>query len=42
VSKGGTSYISNIAAACPSCNRSKGAKDLDEWLSERKVPMCLT
>ena len=42
VSKGGTSYIENIAAACPSCNLSKGAKDLDEWLSERKVPMCLT
>ena len=42
VSKGGTSYIENIAAACPACNMSKGAKDLDEWLSERKVPMCLT
>ena len=37
VSKGGTSYIENITAACPPCNLSKGAKDLDEWLNERAV-----
>ena len=37
VSKGGTSYIENIAAACPCCNLSKSAKDLDVWLNERAV-----
>lgn len=31
VSKGGSSHIDNLAAACVACNRSKRAKTLDEW-----------
>lgn len=31
VSKGGKSVLENLATACRPCNRSKGAKTLDEW-----------
>jgi hypothetical protein len=33
VSKGGKTDESNLVTACRSCNRSKGAKTLEEWLS---------
>lgn len=35
LSRGGASDISNLQVLCLSCNRSKGAKDNDEWLSSR-------
>ena len=31
VSRRGDSSMQNLAAACEACNRSKGAKTLDEW-----------
>ncbi|WP_168206218.1 RHS repeat-associated core domain-containing protein [Labrenzia sp. PHM005] len=31
-SKGGSAEIDNITASCRSCNRSKGAKDVEDWL----------
>jgi len=31
VTRGGSNDISNIVLACPTCNRSKGAKLLHEW-----------
>jgi len=31
VARGGTNAMSNLAAACRSCNSSKGAKTVDEW-----------
>lgn len=33
VAAGGLSVISNLAAACRPCNRSKGAKPVGEWLA---------
>jgi 5-methylcytosine-specific restriction endonuclease McrA len=35
VSKGGSSDLKNLAAACEPCNRSKGAKPLKEWSGQR-------
>lgn len=32
---GGENGLDNLVVACRSCNRSKGAKPLDEWLSSR-------
>ena len=32
MSKGGSNFITNIALSCPTCNLSKGAKDLNIWL----------
>ncbi len=32
VSRGGSTTLANLAAACGQCNRSKGAKLLSEWL----------
>lgn len=31
VSRGGLTFLQNLATACKPCNRSKGAKTLDEW-----------
>lgn len=31
VARGGASVLENLATACKPCNRSKGAKTLDEW-----------
>lgn len=31
LSKGGPNTLSNICCVCPSCNRSKGSRDLLEW-----------
>lgn len=31
LSKGGTDFIQNIVIACPSCNRSKSDKTIEEW-----------
>lgn len=33
VALGGADYDSNLTTACRSCNASKGAKSLEEWLS---------
>lgn len=35
LSRGGTNYIENIVCACPSCNSSKGNKDMVEWYSRQ-------
>ncbi len=35
VSKGGRDAPDNVVPACKSCNSSKGAKNVDEWLEER-------
>lgn len=32
-SRGGATTVSNITLACRRCNRSKGTKTLEEWLS---------
>lgn len=32
-SRGGTNHPSNLVAACRTCNTSKGARPLEEWLS---------
>jgi 5-methylcytosine-specific restriction endonuclease McrA len=32
IAKGGTNYPDNLVLACEHCNKSKGAKMLDEWL----------
>ncbi|MFF1625613.1 HNH endonuclease [Streptomyces sp. NPDC058272] len=34
LAKGGLHEWSNLAPACADCNRSKGAKDVAEWLSQ--------
>ena len=33
LSRGGTSAIENLATACISCNRSKGAKSVEGWIN---------
>ncbi|MEH7456549.1 HNH endonuclease [Bacillus sp. JJ1127] len=39
LSKGGRNTLSNITVACPSCNRSKGSKDVLSWHAfNRKIP----
>lgn len=35
VSRGGTNDASNLTLACDSCNRSKGARTLAEWIDGR-------
>ena len=35
-SKGGRNALKNLRISCPSCNRSKGAKSLNEFLNYRK------
>lgn len=32
LSRGGRSHLANLATACVSCNRSKGAKTVQEWM----------
>lgn len=34
VSRGGLTFMENLATACKPCNRSKGAKTLDEWRAQ--------
>lgn len=36
ISKGGTSFIYNLVPATATANRSKGAKDLEEWYKEQE------
>lgn len=36
VSRGGTNDASNITLACETCNRSKGARTLEEWKNGRR------
>ncbi|MDZ5609282.1 HNH endonuclease [Bacillus pseudomycoides] len=39
LSKGGANTLSNLAVACPSCNKSKGNKDVLTWHAfNRKIP----
>lgn len=35
VSKGGSNTASNLTLACASCNRSKGARTLKEWMENK-------
>lgn len=35
LSKGGPNTIDNLTTACPTCNSSKGARSLEEWLANR-------
>ena len=35
VSRGGTNHDDNLAAACRSCNRSKRASDVSNWVARR-------
>lgn len=35
VANGGTNEIANLCIACPSCNESKGKKDVDAWLWDK-------
>ena len=37
LSKGGTHEIDNLLPACRSCNSSKGARPLEEWLPKRRA-----
>lgn len=37
LSKGGSHMASNLCASCPKCNRSKAARPLAEWLSEKQL-----
>ena len=32
-SKGGGNDLDNLATSCPSCNKSKGSKTLEEWIN---------
>lgn len=38
ISKGGLHSIANVVICCQTCNVSKGAKTLDEWLAETLAP----
>lgn len=38
ISRGGTNWPDNIQCLCPSCNMSKGAKTMQEFLEIRQVP----
>ena len=33
---GGSNWPSNLQILCPTCNKSKGAKDFEEWLNSQK------
>ena len=35
LSKGGTSFIYNLVPTTPTANRSKGAKDLEDWYKQQ-------
>lgn len=37
LARGGTDDLSNLVPACKSCNSSKQAKPVQQWLAERKV-----
>ena len=34
ISRGGTSYIENIALSCPTCNMKKGTKTVEEFITD--------
>lgn len=37
LSRGGSNWPDNLQCLCPTCNRSKGAKTMDEWIEWRVV-----
>lgn len=37
LARGGSNGPDNLQLLCPTCNRSKGAKTMEEWLSSRQV-----
>lgn len=37
LSRGGSNWPENLQCLCPSCNRSKGAKTMDEWREWRVI-----
>lgn len=37
-SKGGTRALTNLVAACPTCNTSKGDRTLTEWIATGLAP----
>ena len=40
LSRGGTHALANLRVACRSCNSSKGAKELDEWIPWQTMLPC--
>jgi len=39
LSRGGTDALDNLAWACATCNRSKGSKTLQEYMSQEYIPV---
>lgn len=37
LSRGGSNWPENLQILCPSCNKSKGAKNYEDWLEEKAV-----
>jgi 5-methylcytosine-specific restriction endonuclease McrA len=37
LARGGTNWPDNLQLLCPTCNRSKGRKTMDEWLEWRRL-----